>query len=148
MFEIVSPLVVSFNRISKTRFPSCLIPLLFNDLIQDHIGTTGMRTFILFFFGLLLSASPASAQKMLVFMDLEQQDHLKAYGIAFEALEQGYTVEWLLNYRGGSFVMDPTTDRVRACYLRGVSFKVIDGAELVRIYAHIEENNMDRMLLE
>ena len=97
---------------------------------------------------LLLSAPAASAQKMLIFMDLEQQDHLKAYGIAFQAPEQGYTVEWLLNYRGGSFIMDPTADRVRACHLRGVSFKVIDGAELFRIYAHIDENNMDRVLLE
>lgn len=100
------------------------------------------------FAGFILLTQPASAQKILIHMDLNQQNHLKAYGIAFQALEQGYTVEWLLNYRGGSFILDPTADRVRACYLRGVSFKVVDGAELVKIYAHIEKNNMDRVLLE
>jgi len=107
-----------------------------------------MHQFMLLFVGFILLTQPASAQKILIHMDLNQQDHLKAYGIAFQALEQGYTVEWLLNYRGGSFIMDPTADRVRACYLRGVSFNVVDGAELVKIYAHIEENNMDRVLLE
>lgn len=77
-----------------------------------------------------------------------QKDHLKAYGIAFQALEQGLNVEWLLNYRGGSFVMDATDERVRACRLRGVSFAPIGGADLTRIYAEIEAQNMDRVLLE
>lgn len=99
---------------------------------------------------LILAALPqaASAQKMLVYMDLAQNDHLKAYGIAFQAIEQGLTVEWLLNYRGGSFVMDATEDRVRACRLRGVSYGVVSGAELSQIYAKIEANNMDRVMLE
>lgn len=97
---------------------------------------------------LMLIAPPASAQKMLIYMDLEQRDHLKAYGVAFQALEQGFTIEWLLNYRGGSFVLDATEDRVRSCRLKGVSYAVISGAELARIFAEIEANNMDRVMLE
>lgn len=97
---------------------------------------------------LMLAAPPASAQKMLIYMDLEQRDHLKAYGVAFQALEQGFTIEWLLNYRGGSFVLDATEDRVRSCRLKGVSYAVISGAELARIFAEIEAKNMDRVMLE
>ena len=97
---------------------------------------------------LMLAAPPASAQKMLIYMDLEQRDHLKAYGVAFQALEQGFTIEWLLNYRGGSFVLDATEHRVRSCRLKGVSYAVISGAELARIFAEIEANNMDRVMLE
>ncbi|MBM3262490.1 MAG: asparagine synthetase B [candidate division Zixibacteria bacterium] len=97
---------------------------------------------------LAILPGPAAAQKMLIYMDLSQKDHLKAYGIAFQALEQGLNVEWLLNYRGGSFVMDATDERVRACRLRGVSFAPIGGADLTRIYAEIEAQNMDRVLLE
>ena len=107
-----------------------------------------MSKLILLFVGFCIVPLTTSAQKILIPMDLEQQDHLKAYGIAFQALEKGYTVEWLLNYRGGSFIMDPTTDRARSCYLRGVSFKILSGAELTQIYDLIEDNNMDRVILE
>ncbi|HIG49106.1 MAG TPA: asparagine synthetase B [candidate division Zixibacteria bacterium] len=108
-----------------------------------------MRYVLFLSVGLLMLAAPsASAQKMLIYMDLEQRDHLKAYGVAFQALEQGFTIEWLLNYRGGSFVLDATEDRVRSCRLKGVSYAVISGAELARIFAEIEANNMDRVMLE
>ncbi|MDP7236072.1 MAG: asparagine synthetase B [Candidatus Latescibacteria bacterium] len=108
-----------------------------------------MRYALFLSVGLLMLAAPsASAQKMLIYMDLEQRDHLKAYGVAFQALEQGFTIEWLLNYRGGSFVLDATEDRVRSCRLKGVSYAVISGAELARIFAEIEANNMDRVMLE
>ena len=45
-------------------------------------------------------------QKILIPMDLSQKDHLKAYGIAFNVLTKNINVEWLLNYRGGSFLVD------------------------------------------
>ena len=57
---------------------------------------------------LLQVTMPAQAQKLLIPMDLEQTDHLKAYGLAFWALEQGIVVEWLLNYRGGAFLLSDT----------------------------------------
>ena len=48
----------------------------------------------------------AAADKLLIPMDQIQKDHLKAYGIAFWTLEKNINIEWLLNYRGGSFLID------------------------------------------
>lgn len=81
-------------------------------------------------------------------MDLKQTDHLKAYGVAYWTLEQGINVEWLLNYRGGSFLIDHYPAIERELRLRGVSFSIISGAEAAKIYAIIEENNMEVVLLE
>ena len=88
------------------------------------------------------------AQKTLVYMDLQQQDHLKAYGIAYWALENGVNVEWLLNYRGGSFLFDSYAGVEKELRIRGVSFKSLSGSEAARIYAQIDEENMDKVLLE
>ena len=55
---------------------------------------------------LLLLFSFVISQKVLIPMDEEQNDHLKAYGIAFLSLKNNNTVNWLLNYRGGSFLLD------------------------------------------
>ena len=61
----------------------------------------------LFIFICISAASlPTFAQKILIYMDLQQTDHLKAYGVAYWALERGVNVEWLLNYRSGSFMLD------------------------------------------
>ena len=118
--------------------------------VQKSDSRHSLSNLTLFLFPFLLAAMPqtVSAQKMLIYMDLAQNDHLKAYGIAFQAIEQGLTVEWLLNYRGGSFVMDGTEDRIRACRLRGVSYGMVSGAELSQIYVKIEAGNMDRVVLE
>src|SRR5262249_56528994 len=60
----------------------------------------------------VLAAAPASA-RMLVPMDETQTDHLKAYGLTYWVLSRGQKAEWLLNYRGGSFLLadDPATQR-------------------------------------
>ena len=55
-------------------------------------------------------ASPLRAQRLLVPMDDDQQDHLKAYGLTYNALKDGLTGEWLLNYRGGSFLLPDTPE--------------------------------------
>ncbi|MDA0745573.1 MAG: asparagine synthetase B [bacterium] len=99
---------------------------------------------------LCLFAAPriASADKLLIPMDLEQTDHLKAYGIAYWALQHNIQVEWLLNYRGGSFLVDNADAIAQECRLRDVSFTSISSAQTARIYAEIEEGNMDRIRLE
>ncbi|MDP6037660.1 MAG: asparagine synthetase B [Candidatus Latescibacteria bacterium] len=97
---------------------------------------------------LVLATLPAHASKLLISMDLSQTDHLKAYGIAFWALEKGYEVEWLLNYRGGSFLIDEHPSLVREARVRAVSFQQISAAQTTRIYADIESANMNRMHLE
>ncbi|MFQ5825085.1 MAG: asparagine synthetase B [bacterium] len=88
------------------------------------------------------------AQKILIPMDLKQTDHLKAYGVAYWSLERGINVEWLLNYRGGSFMMDFYPAVERELRLRGVTFTTISGGDVAQIYSEIEEGNMDVILLE
>lgn len=97
---------------------------------------------------LLICSNLAFSQKLLVPMDLAQTDHLKAYGVAFWTLKQGINVEWLLNYRGGSFLIDDHSVVVRECTLRGVSYQSINAGELSLIFGAIEENNMDVVTLE
>ena len=102
---------------------------------------------IIVFFALL---SFANAQKLLIPMDLSQTDHLKAYGIAYWVIKNGEPVDWLLNYRGGSF-MTGYSDRIaNECRIKGVAFQTIDGSEAAKIYAEVQaENvNMDVVKLE
>ncbi|HHM24419.1 MAG TPA: asparagine synthetase B, partial [Bacteroidetes bacterium] len=102
-------------------------------------------------FALLLvlgGALSAHAQKLLINMDLQQTDHLKAYGVAYWVLERGINVEWLLNYRGGSFMMDYYPEIERECRVRGVSYELLSANEVAQVYATIEEENMENILLE
>ena len=97
----------------------------------------------------LLAALPASAAKLLIPMDDDQTDHLRAYGVAYFALDKaGIDVEWLLNYRSGSFLMDDLDSvRNRAREL-GVRTASIPDEEAMQILAKIEDDNMERVLLE
>lgn len=90
-------------------------------------------------------------QKLFIPMDASTQtDHLKAYGIAYLALTKNLPVDWLLNYRGGSFLMDYQNDIATECRIRGVFFEQIGGADAASIYAEVqnENNNMDAVRLE
>ncbi len=88
------------------------------------------------------------AQKLLIPMDLKQTDHLKAYGVAYWSLERAINVEWLLNYRGGSFMLDYYPAVERELRLRGVAFLNLSGGDAAQIYGEIEAGNMDVILLE
>lgn len=94
------------------------------------------------------ATSSAADAKILVPMDLKQTDHLKAYGLAFWVLEEGQTVEWLMNYRGGSFVMESDPLILKEARIRGVSFDEVSTGDLVAVYEEIEEANMDVIMLE
>ncbi len=89
-------------------------------------------------------------QKLLIYMDLQQTDHLKAYGIAYWALTKGMEIDWLLNYRGGSFMMDYHDVVAAECRVRGVGFNPVSGGDAAAIYAEVqrEDNNMDVVRLE
>ena len=89
-----------------------------------------------------------TGKKLLVPMDLTQNDHLKSYGIAFFALKNNINVEWLLNYRGGSFLIDARESIITECKLRGVTFSLITAEILLSIYSEVDQNNMDIVLLE
>jgi len=83
-------------------------------------------------------------------MDKNQKNHLKAYGVAFWVLQNNIEVNWLLNYRGGSFMLSHYKDIQDECTIRGVSFEVISDAEANIISAKIvsPEVNMDKVKLE
>ncbi|MSR83216.1 MAG: asparagine synthetase B [Candidatus Latescibacteria bacterium] len=97
---------------------------------------------------LLLLRIPAGADRLLVYMDLEQRDHLKAYGLAFWSLKQEAPVEWLLNYRGGAFLMEARPEFVQEAQIRGVSGALVSEAQAATIYAEIDQGNMDVVRLE
>jgi hypothetical protein len=88
--------------------------------------------------------------KILIPMDLTQTDHLKAYGITFNALVDGLKADWLLNYRGGSFMIDYSEKVVSDCLIKEVSFEQISLSQASQIYAEVqsEDNNMDVVRLE
>jgi len=107
-----------------------------------------LRTLLPVLFLLLSSASWAS--KLLIPMDNTQRDHLKAYGITYWTLQRDVTVEWLLNYRGGSFLIDHFQAIEQECTIRGVTYSVIADAQASAILMEISdpEVNMEVVKLE
>jgi len=79
-----------------------------------------------------------------------QKDHLKAYGIAFWTLENDLTVDWLLNYRGGSFLIENYSQIEKECIIRGVSYEIITNAykQQLQIELANPESNTDIIKLE
>lgn len=108
------------------------------------------KTILMCVGAVLLSLPLVAQQKLLINMDITQTDHLKAYGIAYWTLTKGVELDWLLNYRGGSFMVDYHDFIAAECRIRGVSFVAIGGAEAARIYSEVqqEDNNMDVVRLE
>ncbi|MEW5842013.1 MAG: asparagine synthetase B [Bacteroidota bacterium] len=103
------------------------------------------------FITLLLIASSLFAQtKLLIYMDLQQTNHLKAYGITFNALKEGNTADWLLNYRGGSFMLNYSDQLAMKCRIKGVAFQPLSNEEAAKIYSFVqsEDQNMDVVRLE
>ncbi len=97
----------------------------------------------------LLAALSARAESyLLVPMDLAQTQHLKAYGHAFHALQAGEKVSWLLNYRGGAFLMKDTSRARLDAALMGVKLETVDDAAVAAIHQTIAQENMDEVLLE
>ncbi len=88
------------------------------------------------------------ANYILIPMDDVQNDHLRAYGIAYNVLRKGVKVDWLLNYRGGSFLMKDLPSIEKMCEVLGVTYKVISESEVASIYKTIEESNMNDVVLE
>lgn len=86
--------------------------------------------------------------EILVPMDLSQTNHLKAYGLAWYALEKGVDVKWLLNYRGGSFLIPEVAGLSLEAQARNVYLERIDAARVAAVYSEVEDGNMDVVLLE
>lgn len=105
---------------------------------------------LLFAFILLLGTTQLRAAQLLIPMDEEQKNHLKSYGIAFWVLKNGQTVDWLLNYRGGSFACNFSSTIEKECIIRGVSYQVIADGQYNKIKEEIAypETNMEVVKLE
>ncbi len=97
---------------------------------------------------LALLPNVARAQHLLVPMDDEQTNHLKAYGLTYNALKDGARGEWLLNYRGGSFLLPDTPELRRRAALDGITTQPVDGATLSDIRNQMSQANMESVPLE
>ena len=93
---------------------------------------------------------PLKSTSLLIPMDKSQQNHLKAYGIAYWVLKQEVEMHWLLNYRGGSFLIKHLKPIEDECVIRGVSYQIIADAQANAIMQEIAspEANMDAVKLE
>jgi hypothetical protein len=106
---------------------------------------------LLLFFLLVLFITPLRASYILIPMDSEgQKEHLKAYGITYWTLERQLKVKWLLNYRGGSFLLPDSETIRKECQIRGVSFELISDAQASEILEEIASpaRNMEAVVLE
>lgn len=109
-----------------------------------------MLKYFLFVFSLGFFTLQTHASQLLMPMDEVQTNHLKAYGIAYWVLQNGETVDWLLNYRGGSFSVKYSQKLENECVIRGVSYEVISDAQYNQIISQIASpsSNKDLMKLE
>jgi hypothetical protein len=110
--------------------------------VRRYGGTSGREPAI------VPPSRSTAVPSFLIPMDDAQTDHLKAYGVTFRTIQRGGNAEWLLNYRGGSFLLpaDPTTERDAA--LGGVRVETVQGADVVDIRGVIAGANMDAVPLE
>ncbi len=109
-----------------------------------------MQRFVLTLFMVVMIICPVWANSILIPMDKSQTNHLKAYGIAYWILQNGSTVDWLLNYRGGSFMCEYSQVLENECIIRGVSYEVISDAQANQVISVIASpsSNQDLMKLE
>ncbi|MBD0726022.1 asparagine synthetase B [Flavobacterium sp. L1I52] len=107
------------------------------------------RNIALFIF--ILFSFTAKASFILLPMDeTSQQNHLKAYGITYWCLDKKYKASWLLNYRGGSFLLPDANEIRKECQIRGVSFEILSDADEQAILNEIASpsQNMENVILE
>src|SRR3989338_6352295 len=108
-----------------------------------------MKNVLLLFSFFILSFSGRCSQ-ILIPMDETQSNHLKAYGLAYYLLENEVVIEWLLNYRGGSFLTPHLVSIEEQLVLRGISYEVVADGQANRIKTEIgnPEANMEVIQLE
>jgi hypothetical protein len=104
----------------------------------------------LYIFFLLFCFSVKANFLLLPMDEVSQKNHLKAYGITYWALDKQYKASWLLNYRGGSFLLPDVAEIRKECQIRGVSFEVLSDGEMQSILADISSpsQNMETVVLE
>jgi hypothetical protein len=113
-------------------------------------GKYQLKKGILFLLFLFITQISLASYILLPMDDVSQENHLKAYGITFYSLQKGNNVNWLLNYRGGSFLLEDLQDFRNECKIRGVSYEIISSTEALRILEEIASpsQNMESVILE
>ncbi len=109
-----------------------------------------MKKYIFLFLFLFFAKFSFASFILIPMDDVSQKNHLKAYGITYMSLEKGNKVKWLLNYRGGSFLLEDTDIFRKECTIRGVTYEVISDTEALSILELISSpsQNMEAVLLE
>ena len=114
-------------------------------------NSTIAKLFVFLISFLCFAESGANAQvKLLIPMEPSQTNHLKAYGIAYRHLLNGKELDWLLNYRGGSFLFNYEKFLEDECRIKGVSYDLLNGTQTAVVYADAQsdENNTQIERLE
>ncbi len=107
-----------------------------------------MKRFLVILF-IIAYAFKVTASSILIPMgDGEQKNHLKAYGIAFWILQNDIEVEWLLNYRGGSFLIKHYTTIEEECIIRGVTYEVIANVQAQKIKSEIADPEVNQEIVK
>ncbi|WP_298147510.1 asparagine synthetase B [Flavobacterium sp.] len=109
-----------------------------------------MKKIVILFLVLSSSYSSFAGFLLLPMDEVSQQNHLKAYGVTYWVLAQNYKASWLLNYRGGSFLLPDTAEIRKECQIRGVSFEILSDSEAAQIQDEISSpsQNMETVILE
>ncbi|WP_431242774.1 asparagine synthetase B [Flavobacterium sp. P21] len=109
-----------------------------------------MKKSLVYIFIILFSFSAKASFILLPMDETTQQNHLKAYGITYWCLSKDYKASWLLNYRGGSFLLPDAEEIRKECKIRGVSFEILSDSEEVAILNEISSpsQNMESVVLE
>jgi hypothetical protein len=113
-----------------------------------HTAVRAAATALLAALAIALAPPTASAQRMLIPMDDGQTNHLKAYGLTYGAIKAGMQAEWLLNYRGGSFLLPDAPELRRRAGLDGISLEPVSDAQLAAIRREMAGANMESVPLE
>ena len=111
------------------------------------MSSPGLRGVLALLVALLVTPAEGQSQ-LLIPMDGSQQNHLKAYGLAYKVLEADERAEWLLNFRDGSFLVPDAPAVRRLAALMGVTIEPVDPGAVARIRAEMEDSNMESVPLE
>ncbi|MDR1740152.1 MAG: asparagine synthetase B [Bacteroidales bacterium] len=109
-----------------------------------------MKKYLLTAFTVIVFSISARASQILVYMDGSQPNHLKAYGVAYWVLENGGEISWLLNYRGGSFLLPYSREIERECVIRGVGASTLTDAQVNAMLQEIADpqSNTDEVKMQ
>jgi hypothetical protein len=109
-----------------------------------------MNKSLVYIFIFLFSFTAKASFILLPMDETTQQNHLKAYGITYWCLSKDYKASWLLNYRGGSFLLPDVAEIRKECQIRGVSFEILSDSEEASILEEISSpsQNMESVILE